>query len=178
MEKQPSTYARALKRLQDDYPTQWHLIVSKATQNIKAAMRNYKLDLTQQGVRDAVSYCLTVYDDAATVLTYFAAAGIMLRLNELQQEHIAIELREITIEDQLLKLNDIDWSPKDKMEVGNYYHRRMAAVKCRITEIINEVTALGKSLGVAPPEPALVDSVPHPRRPFGHWGNRGGAVSA
>jgi hypothetical protein len=178
MEKQPQTYARALKRLQDDYPTQWHLIVSKATQNIKAAMRNHKLDLTQQGVRDAVSYCLTMYDDAATVLTYFAAAGIMLKLNELQQEHIAIELREITIEDQLLKLNDVDWSPKDKIEVGSYYHRRMAAVKCRITEIINEVTALGKSLGVAPPEPALAEWVPQPRRPFGQWGNRGGAVSA
>ena len=178
MKKQLPTYDQALLRLQTDYPTQWHLFVNKATHNIKHAMREHKLELTPLGLREAVSHCLTIADGAANALTYFAAAGIMQKLDDLEKEHYAIELREMNIENQMQKLPEVDWKDQDKKEVGDYYRRRMASVKCRITEIINEVTALGKSLGVTPPEPVKVQWIPQPRRPFGHWGHGGGAVSA
>jgi len=177
MEKQ-NTYERALLRLQEDYPDQWHLFVNKATRNIKAAMRKHKLELSHQGLREAVSHCLTIADGAATVLTYYAAAGIMQKLDDLEKEHVAIELREINIETQQIKLKEVNWSDQDKKEVGDFYSRRMDAVKIRLSQIIAEVTALGKSLGVPPPVYKHAKWVPQPRRPFGHWGNRGGAVSA
>ena len=179
MKKQLPTYDQALLRLQQDFPTQWQILVNKAIQSIKATMQLHKLELTPQGLREAVTLCLTISNcDAPTAFTLFAAAGIMQKLDDLEKEHYAIELREMNIEQQILKLPEVDWKDQDKKEVGDYYRRRMAAVKCRITEIIDEVTALGKSLGVAAPEPTRVQWVPQPRRPFGHWGNRGGAVSA
>jgi len=179
MKKQLPTYDQALLRLQTDYPTQWQILINKATQSIKATMRQHKLEMTPQGLREAITLCLSIHQcDAATAFTLFAAAGIMQKLDDLEKEHYAIELREMNIELQMQKLPEVDWKDQDKKEVGDYYRRRMASVKCRITEIINEVTALGNSLGVAPPEPVKVQWVPQPRRPFGHWGHGGGAVSA
>jgi len=179
MKKQLPPYDQALLRLQQEFPTQWHLFVNKATYNIKHAMREHKLDLTPLGLREAVSHCLTIADGGATAITYFAAAGLLQKMHDIQQQHTAAEVRALKIEQQQEKLKtSVNFSEADKNILNKYYTHCLAKVTAITDKAIEEITALGKCLGVAPPEPIRVQWIPQPRRRFGHWGHGGGAVSA
>jgi len=179
MEKQLPTLERALMQLQLDFPTQWHLLVNNATQKIKAAMYAHKLEYTAQGLREAVTSCLTIADGGATAITYFAAAGLLQKMHDIQQQHTAAEVRALKIEQQQEKLKtSVNFSEADKNILNKYYTHCLAKVTAITDKAIEEITALGKCLGVAPPEPVRVQWIPQPRRRFGHWGHGGGAVSA
>jgi len=179
MKKQLPTLERALLQLQSDFPTQWHLLVNKATQNIKAVMNAHKLECTTQGLQEAVTICLTIADCAATGLTYFAAAGLIQKMHDIEQLHTAAEVRALRIEQQQARLKTSgNFTDKDKDILNRYYTHCLAKVTAITDTAIEQITTLGKSLGIPPPAPLRVQWVPQPRRRFGQWGHGGGAVNA
>jgi len=165
--------ARALARLQRDYPNHWQLYISEATQHIKLAKKEHNLPDTPDGNKEAISLCLQLGSGLATIATYMAAAGILNKLQQLQDDHIAIELHELHLEQEQAKIPATPWNDANKSAVSDFYARRLAKVRTTLDGIIAETIALAKSLGLhnAP----ISNTKPACHRH--HGPNRGGAVA-
>lgn len=178
MESPKYTFDSVFTKFKNDYPEHWPVYVRMATKNIKAAQRKHNLDYSASGMRQAVTYSIQITDGHATAAAYVVAAGIMTRLQDLESEHIATELRALRIEQQQERLaHSNNLSDTHKAILTTYYNHCLAKVSAITDRIMQQTIALTLSLGIKEPEPA--DNTPTYNRHHGpRWGNRGDAVCA
>ena len=135
------TGQKALLTLREQFPNSWQVHFKDGQSRLFKALNGAT---GEDAIQEAAAQCIMQNGPALAIL---AAAWVMIRKEQLEAEHLQLEIRACRIEEQLVKMKDTDWNQRDKETISGYYRRTIAAGEARINIILNEVQAMATNLG-------------------------------